>query len=232
MATFLEALKKSGMKGAEKSKYKIFHNNKGINSVIYTIQQSIGSVGDSFDNPNQTRKRIGQLFEQLIQLILLEIGFECESRTIKIPLPNNPEHSMSYELDLVFSRGKAIITSEYPLIGANEIIGSVKTTSKDRVDKIFLDKYMITKMLGREISVIAIFLHDVQRAKKQGSIFGINSTFKAGHFVGYSLSLKRLDGVYYIDPRPNMISDSVLSREISDFSRFLLHDIWAITSKV
>jgi hypothetical protein len=111
----------------------------------------------------------------------------------------------------------------------HELIGSVKTTSKDRIDKVFLDKFMLSKFLGRSISVIAIFLHDVQRAKKQGSIFGINSTFKSGHFLGYSIALNPLDGVYYVDPRPNMVTDARLSREVSEFSKLLVDDLWVLT---
>ncbi len=47
-----------------------------------------------------------------------------------------------------------------------EVVGSVKTTSKDRLDKIFLDKYLLTRLIGRDIPVVAIFLHDAQRAIK------------------------------------------------------------------
>jgi hypothetical protein len=46
---------------------------------------------------------------------------------------------MSYELDVVFSRNELILTSneEHKYIHPSEIVGSVKTTSKDRIDKIF-----------------------------------------------------------------------------------------------
>lgn len=77
-----------------------------INRVIYTIQQSIGCISDSFANPNQARKRVGQLFEQLIRLIIQAVGVECESRTVKIPIPGHVGYQMPYELDLVFSRQK------------------------------------------------------------------------------------------------------------------------------
>jgi hypothetical protein len=136
---------------------------------------------------------------------------------------------MFYDLDLVFSRGKAIVASESALIRTNEVVGSVKTTSKDRIDKVFLDKFMISRLLGQPIKVIAIFLHDVQRARKAGSDFGINGTFKSNHFLGYSLALNPLDGVYYVDPRPNMVENPDLSKQISDFSKFLTHDIWSLT---
>ena len=45
-----------------------------INRVVYTLQQSVGCVGDSFANENQSRKRIGQLFESLVKLIIMDAG--------------------------------------------------------------------------------------------------------------------------------------------------------------
>jgi hypothetical protein len=120
------------------------------------------------------------------------------------------------------------VASETRLIHPKEIVGSVKTTSKDRIDKIFLDKFLLTKLLGRPVPVVTIFLHDVQRSKKGNSIFGINSTFKSNHFLGYTLALNRLDGVYYVDPRPEMMTNERLREQISDFSRFLTHDLWAL----
>ena len=137
---------------------------------------------------------------------------------------------MSYELDLVFSRNKAIVAAETRLIHETEIVGSVKTTSKDRLDKIFLDKYLLTKLLGREVPVIAIFLHDVQRAKSGNSIFGVNSTFKSNHFLGYTVALSKLDGVYYVDPRPEMVTNEQLREQIKDFQTFLVRDLWKLST--
>jgi len=200
-----------------------------VNKVIYTIQQSVGSIGDSFDNPNQSRKRVGQLFENLIKLIIREVGLVCESRRVTIPIPEHPGYTMSYDLDLVFSHGKVIVTSETGPIHPAEVVGSVKTTSKDRLDKVFLDKYLLTRFLGREVQVVAIFLHDVQRARRGRSIFGVNSTFKSNHFLGYTVALNRLDGVYYVDLRPEMVADERLRAEIGDFQRFLVHDLWVLS---
>jgi len=138
---------------------------------------------------------------------------------------------MSYELDLVFSRNKAIIASETKFIHPSEIVGSIKTTSKDRIDKVFLDKYLLTKLLGRDIAVVAIFLHDVQRARKGNSIFGIASTFKSNHFLGYTVALNKLDGVYYVDPRPEMMVNERLREQIHDFQQFLVKDLWVLSSR-
>lgn len=232
-----------------------------VNRIVYTLQQAIGCIGDSFAEANQSRKRIGQLFETLIKLIIREVGLVCEPRTVKIPIPGNAGMEMKYELDVVFSRNKAIIAAEsqagileldpeseapatepveptpasrVEFIASNEIVGSVKTTSKDRIDKVFLDKFLLTRLLGRDIPVVAVFLHDVQRAAAGrgtgASIFGINSTFKTGHFLGYTAALNKLDGVYYVDPRPEMKTNPKLSALIEDFQHFLVRDLWTLSA--
>ncbi|HEY7340492.1 MAG TPA: hypothetical protein VH591_06410 [Ktedonobacterales bacterium] len=205
-----------------------------INKIVYTMQQAIGAIGDSFDSPNQSRKRVGQLFEQLIRLIIINVGLVCEPRTVKIPIPGFAGYSMSYELDLVFSRDKAILTAGTAHIHPNEIVGSVKTTSKDRIDKIFLDKFLLSQLLQRHVPVVAIFLHDVQRASSRtreggSSMFGVNSTFKRNHFLGYTVALNKLDGVYYVDPRPEMRKNQLLSDQIRDFQHFLITDLWRLS---
>lgn len=70
-----------------------------------------------------------------------------------IPVPEHPGYKMTYELYMVFSRRQAIITAETRFIHPTEIVGSVKTTSKDRIDKVFLDKHILTRLLGRDVPV-------------------------------------------------------------------------------
>ncbi|MBK8986680.1 MAG: hypothetical protein IPM39_11460 [Chloroflexi bacterium] len=223
---FLADMRQQGQTAADLPSVQSYLQTNEINKAVYTMQQSIGSIGDSFTNPNQSRKRIGQLFENLVKLLIQEMGFPCQPRTISVPIPDSPGYKMSYELDLVISQKGAIVTSESALLHPDESIGSVKTTSKDRIDKIFLDKFLLGRLLGREIKVVAIFLHDVQRAHMATSIFGVNSTFKTNHFLGYTLALNRLNGVYYVDPRPEMVSNPRLRNEIGDLQRFLTQDIW------
>jgi hypothetical protein len=190
---FLADLKSYQETAIERLEHQDYLASKEINGVVYTLQQAIGSVSDAFESANQSRKRVGQLFETLIKLIIQEIGLVCEPRTVNIPIPGYPGYTMSYQLDLVFSRNKALLTSESSSIHPTEVVGSVKTTSKDRIDKIFLDKYLLARLLGREMPVVAIFLHDVQRAtikRKEGDTpFGIASTFKTNHFLGYTVAL-------------------------------------------
>lgn len=166
----------------------------------------------------------------MIKLIIQELGLTCEARTVILPIPNYPGYKMSYQLDVVFSRSKAVIASETKFIHPSEVVGSIKTTSKDRIDKVFLDKYMLTQLLGRDIPVIAVFLHDVQRARRGKSIFGINTTFKSNHFLGYTVALNKLDGVYYVDPRPAMSENKRLNEHIHDFQQFLVKDLWILSA--
>jgi hypothetical protein len=208
--------------------------SKEIDKVIYTMQQVIGCIGDSFSESNQARKKIGQLFEVLVKLIIQDVGLICEPRTINIPIPGYEGYTMSYELEVVFSREAAILVSEEAkFTHPSEIVGSIKTTSKDRIDKIFLDKYLLTRLLRRNIPVIASFLHDVQRARANRGfercgdrIFNIASTFKTNHFLGYTVALNKLDGVYYVDPRPEMTVNEKLKEQIRDFQEFLVKDLW------
>ena len=81
-----------------------------------------------------------------------------------------------------------------------------------------------------DVSLIAIFLHDVQRVLRGSSMFGINSTFKSNHFLGYTVALSRLDGVYYVDPRPEMTANERLRQQIHDFQQFLVKDLWILST--
>ncbi len=38
------------------------------------------------------------------------------------------------------------------------------------------------------------------------------------------------DGVYYVDPRPEMAANERLREQISDFRKFLVSDLWRLSS--
>ncbi len=117
------------------------------------------------------------------------------------------------------------------VIGVDEeikAIGSVKTSSKDRLDKIFVDKFLYNRLTDTETPHFAIFLNDVQRKGKEGK-YGTNTTFLTGHFKGYTIKLNPLDGVYYCDIRPNMKTEDILKDHIRTFDHFLFTDVWKFT---
>ncbi len=190
-----------------------------LRNSIYTIQQSIGATLDALPSGrlNTARKINGDLFERLVRLLLLEIGVDCRSGVINIPVTVDgiDQFSMSYQHDfLVFNENQL------------KIVGSVKTSSKDRLDKIFMDKFLYSRLTETATPHVAIFLNDVQRKRaKAENEYGINSTFLPGHFKGYTVKLNPLDGVYYCDIRPNMIVDPFLASHIKPIDSLLCDDL-------
>ena len=191
-----------------------------INNGTYTIQQCIGAALDGIDGgkSNSARKLNGDLFEHLIRLIFTEIGINAKSGVVKVPIPYEGEHKfkMSYQHDLIVE-----------LEGELKVLGSIKTSSKDRLGKIFLDKFLYNQLTKTYTPHIAIFLNDVQRKNsKQENVYGINATFLPGHFIGYTLALNPLDGVYYCDIRPLMTTEPILKDHIKTFDNLIIDDIW------
>jgi hypothetical protein len=193
-----------------------------FNSVIYTIPQSIGVALDALPagKSNTARKLNGDLFEQFIRLIIRELGVDCKAGTVQIPVIIDEQEvfKMSYQHDLVIEKD-----------GEIRILGSVKTSSKDRLDKIFVDKFLYNRLTSTSVPHIAVFLNDVQRKNtKRENEYGINSTFLPGHFKGYTVKLNPLDGVYYCDIRPNMVTEPILKDHIKTFDRLVFEDIWKL----
>jgi hypothetical protein len=191
-----------------------------LNNVTYTIQQSVGSALDGLPagQSNTARKLNGDLFEHFIRLIISEIGIVCKSGTIQVPVivDGEPTFNMKYQHDLIIEKDSDI-----------KVIGSIKTSSKDRIDKIFIDKFLYNKLTEKATPHIAIFLNDVQRKnRKNENEYGISATFLPGHFKGYTVKLNPLDGVYYCDIRPNMKTENILKDHIKTFDNLLIEDIW------
>jgi len=194
-------------------------NREIVNRSVYTIQQSIGAALDALPagKSNTARKINGDLFERFIRLLLLRVGIECTAGVVKVPVKvdNEEEFMMSYQHDLIIKSGELV-----------KLIGSVKTSSKDRLDKIFVDKFLLAKLTGKDVPHVAIFLNDVQRKGKTPKEYGVNATFLPGHFKGYTVKLNPLDGVYYFDIRPNMLTENFLKEHIRTFDHFLFKELW------
>ncbi len=208
---------KDKIKGANKT------NREIVKKCIYTTQQTIGACLDALPvgESNKARKLAGDYFELFICLFINEMGFKCSSGWIEIPIKKfgRTLFKMKYQHDLLIKKDTAL-----------KVIGSVKTSSKDRIDKIFIDKFLYSKLTDTYVPHIAIFLNDVQRKKtKSKRKYGINSTFLSGHFKGYTIKLNSLDGVYYCDIRPNMVSESFLKKHIKPIDYFFCEDLWKLT---
>lgn len=189
-----------------------------VNRTIYTAQQCIGASLDALpaNKSNTARKINGDLFERFIRLVISESGVNVTEGTVSIPVEVDGEvaFKMNYQHDLIVQDGDI-----------TKAIGSVKTSSKDRIDKIFIDKFLYNKLTETNTPHFAIFLNDVQRKGKEGK-YAVNATFLTGHFKGYTVKLNPLDGVYYCDIRPNMTTDKILKEHIKTFDNFIFTDVW------
>lgn len=189
-----------------------------INKFVYTCQQMIGAALDALPagESNKARKINGDLFERYIRLILRNIGIPVHDGVVSVPVVvgNEELFRMSYQHDIIVE-GNGVVRA----------IGSVKTSSKDRIDKIFIDKFLYNRLTNAATPHFAVFLNDVQRKGREPH-FGVNTTFLTGHFKGYTVKLNPLDGVYYCDLRPNMLTDDILSSQIHSLDVLLADDIW------
>lgn len=189
-----------------------------INRLIYTAQQSIGACLDALpaNKSNTARKINGDLFERFIRLVIERCGLEVTEGTIRVPVKIDGKEAfkMNYQHDLNLMKNDEVMA-----------IGSVKTSSKDRLDKVFIDKFLYNRLTEKATPHFAIFLNDVQRKGQEGK-YGISATFLPGHFKGYTIKLNPLDGVYYCDIRPNMISEPILKDHIKTFDHFVFTDMW------
>jgi len=191
-----------------------------IDRTIYTIQQSISAGMDLLINSNSAKKHVGNRFEELLRFVFTEAGVTNSHETLSIPY-GNPDKPDVYkcENDIILSPYPSVRSSATHL-DAKEIIVSLKTSSKDRMGKIFIDKMLLENFVGHKQPVIGIFLNDVQRKASDN----ISFTLVSGLFMVYSKFLVELDGVYYFDMPPNALKKP-WSDFISPFSQLLTQDL-------
>lgn len=190
-----------------------------VDQVLYTIQQSIGAGLDLLVNTNGARKHAGNRFEELIQAVFTEMGIANRKMVLQIPYETDEGNKIyKCENDLILSPYPEVRSTK-TFLDPKEVVVSIKTTSKDRMGKIFIDKMLLERFVGHPQKVIGIFLHDVQRKKKDNVSF----TLVSGLFMVYTQFLVELEGIYYLDPPPNA-GKKPFSRHMKSFSHFLLRD--------
>lgn len=196
-----------------------------IDSVLYTIQQSIGAGFDLLANPNSARKHVGNRFEELIKAIFTEIEISNKRTVLQIPYKTDEgEKTYKCENDLILSPySKVKSTSKH--LDEHEIVVSAKTTSKDRMGKMFIDKILLERFVNHNQKVIGIFLNDVQRKETNN----ISFTLVSGLFMVYSKFLTELEGIYYLDPPPNAYKEP-FNKYMKPFSELVTKDIWNLLS--
>jgi len=205
-----------------------FHENHYaiVDRVIYTIQQSIGIGLDLLVEPNSSRKHVGNRFEELIRTILKTI--EIPIKKVVLNIPYETEEGEKYyrcETDVIISPYKKV-KSDSQNIDPKEIVISLKTTTKDRMPKIFIDKLLMEKFLGHPVRILGISQNDIQRKDDTGEP-RISYTFVSNLFMVYTRFLAKLEGYYYLDV-PKKAKEIPFNKYIFPFSKFLLHNVWKL----
>lgn len=161
-----------------------------------------------------------------------EKNYTCENDLILSPYPDLLSDDLEKEIvlkveetDPQYSQCDLVLSSESEqeierYIHENEIVVSVKTTSKDRMGKMFMDKILLEKFVGHNLKVIGIFLNDVQRK----GIDKVSYTLVSGLFMVYNEFITELEGVYYLDPPP-AANKEPYNKYIKRFSLLLTEDI-------
>lgn len=207
----------------QKSETWSFDEKHLIDSYLYTIQQSIGAGFDLLANQNSARKHVGNRFEELIKVIFSEIGIANKKTVLQIPYQTDEgEKTYKCENDLILSPySKVKSTGKH--LDEKEIVVSAKTTSKDRMGKMFIDKILLERFVQHDQKVIGIFLNDVQRKEDNN----ISYTLVSGLFMVYSKFLTELEGIYYLDPPPNALKEPY-NKYMKPFSELVTKDIWSL----
>ena len=199
------------------------NEKNNINSFLYTIQQSIGAGLDLMVDPNSARKHVGNRFEELIRTVFTAIGVSNKRIVLRIPYDTDEgEKIYKCENDLVLSPYEKVISTPEQL-DEKEIVVSVKTTSKDRMGKMFIDKILLEKFVKHPQKVIGIFNNDVQRKNNND----ISFTLVSGLFMVYTKFLTEVEGVYYLDPPPTAMKEPY-NRYMKPFSELITKDIFSL----
>jgi len=194
-----------------------------VDKTIYTIQQALGIGLDLLVESNSARKHVGNRFEELIRVILSAMDISLKKIVINIPYETEEgEKYYKCETDVVISPFNEV-RSNSQNIDQDELIISLKTTTKDRMPKIFIDKILLENFLQHPVRIVGISQNDVQRKGNDK----ISYTFVSNLFMVYTRFLIQLEGYYYLD-RPSRAFESPFNQHIFPFSRFLINDIWQL----
>lgn len=196
-----------------------FMQERGFTKAIYTVTQSIGCILDLGVEAQASRKNFGNRFEELVQALLDYLGVANSALNIVLR-PMGLRYQAA--LDRVVSLGTEL-HSTVAHLDERDVILSVKTSSKDRMKLIFLDRFLIEKATSRDrVPFVALYHNDVQRARGE-----VAQTFVPDIFLICCHFLGELSGVYYVDP-PAVLGQARFTGLLHYFEDFFLGDLWRL----
>ena len=196
-----------------------FIDSDSIIKLLYTGIQSIGCILDLSPELQAARKNFGQRFEDFVKALLSDLGIA------------NDAFIFSAKKDVINARYNVpidiIMNTQGPLhssrsqIDPKDTLISIKTSSKDRMKLVFVDRYVLEKVLEiQRVNYVALYHNDVQRKGKQG----ISSTFSSEIYLVFCHVFGDLP-LYYLDP-PVVAKEPRFQEKIKTFDTFILYDLW------
>ncbi len=184
-----------------------------VSHILYSLQQAINALADIFSTPNKSRKRVGMWFEVLVAAILHHTGsIDLKNVSLSHKLVSafdvgGKRHEANYEIDIaIFASSSRMLDRKAPYITF-----TVKTTTKDRLDKIFLDERIGRFVFETPPKTYGIFLHDVQLKLHKKKPPHVSSTFKAAHYLLFKHLFQSSVQMFYLDVP---LEDESMAREI------------------
>ena len=201
---------------------KQFANSEAIVKLLYTAVQSIGCVLDLSPDSQSTRKNFGQRFEDFVKSLLSGLGIANDAFTFSY---KNTALNVKYNVPIdIIMNTQGVVYSSRSHIDARDTLLSIKTSSKDRMKLIFVDRYVLEKFLNiRRVNYVALYHNDVQRKGNNG----ISSTFSPDIYMVFCHVFGDLP-LYYLDP-PVAANEPRFQQKIKTFDTFILHDLWRLT---
>lgn len=192
--------------------------------LIYTIQQSVGGyldlIAKSDSDVQQARKVAGEFFQALIgQIFAQQYAVSSGNISFNIKEAGGANEKLKKAIEDVPAQEKLRLSFDHLIrpmdhqIEDNSdleppcVVCGVKTTTKDRGNMFYVDKFLYTATHLHRPSFIAVVLNDVQRKQSKGKTTGISYTFLSGHNRLYRYVMEPLDGYYYVDPPPPVVKE-------------------------
>ena len=202
-------------------KSKQFADGDSIVKLLYTAVQAIGCILDLSHDSQAARKNFGQRFEDFVKVLLSDLGIANDAFTFSVKnLSINAQYNVPIDI-IINTHGS--LRSSRSQIDSRDTILSIKTSSKDRMKLIFVDRFVLEKILEvRRVNYIALYHNDIQRKGKDR----ISSTFSSDIYMVFSHVFGDLP-LYYLDP-PVVANESRFRQKIKTFDTFILHDLWKL----
>lgn len=200
-------------------KLRQFANGASIVKLLYTAVQSIGCILDLAPNSQTARKNFGQRFEDFVKALLSDLGVANDTFTFSVERVSlNVRYNVPIDI-IVNIQGP--VRSSRSQIDSRDTLLSIKTSSKDRMKLIFVDRFVLEKVLEvQRVNYIALYHNDIQRSGRNG----VSSTFSSDIYMVFCHVFGDLP-LYYLDP-PVVANEVRFQGKIKTFDTFILRDLW------